>query len=289
MDTAYWTYLDERHPIYDRPEEADRWQFAPEGLETQEYDEPDEEEALEAPGGQPYPQGEALSMDVAGLPSLEWRQGPSGNTILNFRLRSQHARAMDLDPIVDAAREMWRDFRRHSRGPYSLEELADMGHPYGYGERGSTPSWGRLSDPRKVPRYAETLEGRKSIGHPRGIRGSVPNMSVVNKQTEGPESFEQSWRWSYAQRGDGLTLSFWNERKSETGAPIAWFLAHGTIHMQAHGPWETVPRKHWPSIVNAWRQAARKAAQRTALDEGLFGAPEFDAMQRAASVRRGLV
>ena len=273
MDTAYWTYLDDRHPMYDRPSDARRWEFAQRGLRPAEYDVPDGDPPAYTRSGAPYPQGEDLSMGFDTLPSLRWRQGPGGNTILTFSLRSAHIADMDLSAVVEAARSMWLDFKAHSRGPYSRHDLRALNHPYGYGTPDEPPTWEKLTRPRKVPRYGETLLGRRSIGHVKGIRGSVPTMSVVNRTTG---EFEGAWRWSYAVRGDGLTLTFWNERRSERGAPIAWFLAHGTVKMQAHGPWEVVPRAHWGAIVGAWSAAARVASQERALAEGLYGADDFD-------------
>jgi len=284
VDTAYWTYLDDRHPVYDRPSDVTSWAFAPEGLTPAEYDA--EEGAVETDGGQPFPQTEPLSMGFERLPSLEWRQGPSGNTILTLRLSSEWTGKMDLREMVEFARAMHEQFQAHSHGPYSLTMLADMGHPYGYGLPGELPSWGKLARPRKVPRYADTLAGRRSIGHVRGVRGSVGTMSVVNEQTS---DFSRAWRWSYSVGANGVTFSWWNERKSARGAPVAWFLAHGTVKMQAHGPWEVVPRRFWPALVNAWRQSAARAAQEHRLHEGLYGSGDFGAMMRAASARRSLV
>jgi len=74
----------------------------------------------------------------------------------------------------------------------------------------------------------------------------------------------------------GVVLTFWNERKSERGAPVAWFLAHGSVKMQAHGPWETVPRWFWPRLVTAWRAEARRASMRQRALEGQFGTAGVD-------------
>ncbi|MEA3400818.1 MAG: hypothetical protein U9R79_06165 [Armatimonadota bacterium] len=269
MDLAHWRYIEATHPVYDRPVDVERWEFATAGLEPDEYQVPEEEEAEELPTGQPYPQQEPLHMDVEGMPSLDWYQkDASGNTILTMRLNSPWVGRMDLRELVAQARAMFEAFKRLSRGPLSYDDLEALRHPYGYGIPGEPFSWERLTRPRKVPRYRVTLLGRRSLGHIRGMRGSVPTMSVVNIHTG---EFERAWRWTYSMRGDGLTLTFWNQRKSERGAPVAWFLAHATYKMQAHGPWEVVPRRYWPRIVAAWRTAAQRAALEAKTRAGLYG------------------
>ncbi len=272
MDVTYWRFLDETHPLYDRPADATRWEFATRGLVPEPYRTPSDTETVQLPSGQPYPQEEPLHMAVTGLPALDWYQNASGHTVLTMRLHSEFVADMDLSAVVTAARAMFEDFKRLSEGPLTYTDLRKLNHPYGYGAPDEPSSWAKLRRPRKVPRYAVVeRRGRVSVGHIRGIRGSVPTLAVVNRQTG---EFYRSWRWTYSVRGDGLTLTFWNERRSERGAPVAWFLAHGTRYMQAHGPWEVVPRRHWPLIVNAWRRAAREAAQRRRLAEGLYGREE---------------
>ncbi|MGD9497964.1 MAG: hypothetical protein AB7Y46_16795 [Armatimonadota bacterium] len=265
MDLTMWYYADESHPVYSRPRDADRWAFVLPGMQAAPYEEA--EEGVELDTGHVYPTGEPLQLTMPAMPALEWHQTAAGNTVLTMRLHSDWAAEIEMADVLEAARAMWEDFRRHSRGPLTYQDLADLGHPYGYGTPRQALTWEKLGRPRKVPRY---YAGR-SLGHPRGIRGSVPTMSVVNYHTG---EFEAAWRWSYSWRGDGLTLVFWNERKSEAGAPVAWFLAHGTVWMQAHGPWEVVPRRHWSPIVNAWRQAAQRAALRARARVGQFGTEE---------------
>jgi len=278
VDLSYWHYLEQAHPVYDRPPEAERWEFATPGLTPAPYEVPPEEEApVTLDTGQPYPQRELLQMHFEVSPSLEWHQSAAGNTVLTMHLSSDLMGDMDLGDVVQAARAMFDDFKAHSRGPLTRYDLRDLGHPYGYGAPDEPPTWEKLGRPREVPRFPQVLrEGqlrRVSLGHVRGMRGSVPTMSVVNRDTR---EFERSWRWTYSVRGDGLTLVFWNERKSERGSPISWFLAHGTIWMQAHGPWEVVPTAHWPQIVNAWRTAAQRAALGQRRDAGTYGAEEME-------------
>jgi len=269
MDLQYWRFMERTHPVYERPPEAEAWEFARPlpvrggwALHADPYREAEEEEAaglIEEP----------LHMSIEGMPALDWYQNAAGHTVLTLRLFSAYAEDMDLTEIVAAARAMFDDFKAHSRGPLDRADLARLGHPYGYGEPGA-PTWARLQTPRKVPRYAVsgTQMRRVSLGHVRGIRGSVPTMSVVNRDTG---EFERDWRWTYTVSGVGITLTFWNERLSGAGAPVAWFLLHGTIWMQAHGPWSVVPVRHWPALVQAWRAAALRAALARRRDEGVYG------------------
>jgi hypothetical protein len=254
VDLTHWRFLDSSHPAYDRPPDADNWAFALPRMTPDDYD-TDEDGTVSEP----------LHMDLDAIPSADWYQRDgSGNTVLTLRLNSRHAAGMDMQEVVGIARDMMEGFRAHSQGPLGYDALAELGHPYGYAAPNQRKTWADLGVPRKVPRY---YNGR-SLGHIRGLRGSVPTMSVVNRHTG---DFLRGWRWTYSRRSDGVTLTFWNERKSATGAPIAWFLAHGTRTMQAHGPWEVVPRRFWPSIVQAWRRAAQLAALHERTQAGVYG------------------
>jgi len=267
VDLALWQFAERTHPVYERPAEATRWPFArpvpyaaTEGVEPAEYEEG--EEGLVS---------EPLQMSLEAVPSADWYQkDASGNTVLTLRLHSGYAPQMDLDPIRQMAGQMYDMFRALSRGPLSYRDLRLMGHPYGYGQPEEELTWRKLGEPRKVS--WRTPEG-ESWRHIAGIRGSVATMAVVHRHTG---QFEAAWRHSLMATPDGVVLTFWNERKSERGAPVAFFLAHGTVKMQAHGPWETVPRWFWPRLVNAWRAEARRASMRQRALEGQFGTAGVD-------------
>jgi len=288
VDLQYWRYMEETHPVYDRPPDVEAWPFA-QPLPVRGGHEllPDpyrEAEEAEAAGLIDEP----LHMSIEGLPRLDWYQNAAGHTVLTLRLFSAYAEDMDVSEVVAAARTMFEDFKLHSRGPLTRADLRDLEHPYGYGTPDEPQSWARLQAPRKVPRYpvVKRREGlrRVSLGHVRGIRGSVATMAVVNRDTG---KFERDWRWTYTVSGAGVTLTFWNERVSETGAPVAWFLAHGTIWMQtAPGRWcrrgtglrwcrrggRRRCARRWPADVTRvsteWRQFNEQTTVDAGRDEG---------------------
>lgn len=259
MNLQHWTYT-QGHPVYQRPPEATRWAFGMPGLRPRAY-------TPYRPPGASMPERitEPLRMDVEGHPSVDLHQTAAGHTVQTIRLRSKYVRDMDLAEIRRLARQMFESYKRLSRGPYSYRDLRMMGHPYGYAHS-RTPqgyvkaTWTGLSRPRKQPGF----KGQYRTGP----RGFVANRAVVNYHTG---KFERAWRWSMMVTADGLILNFWNERKSDTGAPISWFIAHGTIYMQAHGPWPYVLDQMLPAIQAEWHKQAVTASRARDLDEGMFG------------------
>jgi len=205
-------------------------------------------------------------MDVVGHPSVDMHLSASGNTVQTIRLRSKYIKDMDLSGMKRLAQQMFNAYKRLSRGPYSSGDLRDMGHPYGYGHPRSRSTghvkatWTTLRNPRQMPGFV----GKHRVG----ARGFVQNRAVVNSQSG---AFERAWRWNMVPSADGLILNFWNERKSDRGAPISWFLAHGTVKMQAHGPWPYVLDQMLPLFQAEWHQQAVGASRARDLDEATFG------------------
>ena len=273
MRLQEWEFI-QSHPVYQRPPEDSRWAFGLPGLRPRAY-------VPHRPPGAAMPETltEPLRMDVVGHPSVDLHLTAAGNTVQTIRLHSKHAGGMDLSRIGQLARQMWEAYKRLSRGPYTQRDLRMMGHPYGY-EHNRTAAgyvqaaWSTLRNPRKIPGFVGAYRT--------GPRGFVGNRAVVNSQTG---EFERAWRWNMVPSGDGLLLNFWNERKSETGAPISWFLAHGTIFMQAHGPWQEVLDQMLPLIQAEWHKQAVDAARASDLDESQFGSDvlEAEAAREAAS------
>jgi hypothetical protein len=200
---------------------------------------------------------------MEGYPSVDIHMSASGNVTQTVRLHSEYARDIDLATVRHLAAQWYAALRRLSEGPLTRRDLRRMGHPYGYGD---TPvvSWGRLRNPRAIPGY----QGRYRAGS----RGMVTNRAVINSPTG---RFRDAWRMSVTIQDGGAQLNFWNEARSDRGANYPWFLAHGTVKMQAHGPWEEVARQLLPEVHSAWRAGASQAArERRALvsqmgDEGV--------------------
>ncbi len=250
MRVEEWLFLERTHPVYERPPEAERWPVPLPGLEAAEYRE-------EAVAGEEQPVVvEPLRMEMVGYRSVTIYRTPGGQTIQKVVLRSRYARFMDLSEIERIAREWFARLMQMSLGPYTLKELRRMGHPYGYGPRGSRPSWHRLLQPRCIPRM-----GRAA--YIAGWRGRVPDRSIINIQTG---NLFRSWYYRILPWHGGVTI-IWGNR-----AEYAWYLVHGTAKMQAHGPWETVARRLLPRLHAAWRRAAQAAWRRLRAQEAQFSA-----------------
>jgi len=255
MRLQEWQFLEE-HPIYEREWQETRWPAALPGMRPRAY-------LPYVPPGRTMPMAgvrEPLLMEMVGHPSVDIHQAASGNTVQTVHLQSIYAPYIRLDRMRDFARRWVEALRRLSRGPYSQKDLREMGHPYGFGVPGSKASWVRLGTPRVIPSFP--------VGTRRGARAAVPNRAVINLQSG---DFESHWRWSVLRWGEGITLNFWNEAKSKEGAPYPWFLSHGTVKMQAHGPWPYVAEELLPQVQNDWRQGAAEAARALAAAEGQFG------------------
>ena len=272
VDVRVWEFAEETHPVYERPLGEERWPVAYRGWTPTPYE--------EVPGAskglweQPFPQQEPerMTFDLSG--AVDLYVTAQDNVVIRMRLNSRYVTSMDLSEIRALGTQMYEAFRALSRGPLSLQELRRLGHPYGYDVPRGGSRWEALRNPREVP-WRSPFTGQ-SLRHVRGMRGSVGTLDVVNLQTG---QFERAWRWNMIATGGSVTLSFWNERKSRTGAPVAWFLAHGTIYMQAHGPWTVVPERFWPLLVRAWRAEALRASLRRSAYLQQFGTSEEPNLQ----------
>ena len=208
MRLEEWEYYAD-HPVYERPWRDTRWVAPLESMRPRAY-------LPYVPPGRNMPtEGthEPLLMEMIGHPSVTVQQTSEGNTVQTVHLYSRYAPYIRLDQIRNMARRWRQALQRLSHGPYTLGELRDMGHPYGYGTT-TKISWQRLGTPRKIPSFG--------IGTRRGARAAVPNRAVINLQNG---KLERSWRFSVMTWSGGVTMNFWNEAKSERGsAPYPWFL-----------------------------------------------------------------
>jgi len=178
---------------------------------------------------------------VSGLPSVKLSPRESGRldsgvkVTMALRLKNALAKGewgqineRDLQPVQRVLDFMVKDAIALSQGPYSLRQLAAMGHPYG---RDS-------GTPRKVP----------NLSHVKKIKGTVPSLSVINKQSG---NLLRLWSSRLVMTEDGVDALL------ENSAPYAFYLAAGTRNMQAHGPFTTVAARHRSALLSAWMQVAR--------------------------------
>ena len=148
----------------------------------------------------------------------------------------------DTQGLQRLANEMIEQMRRQSEGTLSLKQLRKMGHPYGRNARGLQR--GKI----------------RGIGNVRGVRGSVPNLAVVNKQSG---AFARSWESSVDVDESGVTVRLINT------TPYASALALGTRKMVAHGPFSSVVTRYTSRINSEWQKAVRGAYNRKAIENDL--------------------
>jgi hypothetical protein len=195
---------------------------------------------------------------VVGQPNFQmYQKEDTKATVMTLRRETESMDLItsnDLEPLRAITRQMYQQMKSMSNGPYSQRDLDRMGNPYGFDvirdEKGVILEKKR----RKVPRN----KYGQSIGHPKGIRGSVPTLSVVNRQSG---KFEESWRWSLLFDRGGISINLWNTN------PVAWYLCAGTTRMQAHGPFNTVPVKFMDVINNEFAKLVSQAYHRKAMEE----------------------
>ncbi len=226
---------------------------------------------LQLPSQLPSPTRSDLSsdlrLDVIGAPSLNIIQDArTGDLLIEWERQTQYMASMhaeDWDGMRLVGQRILNRILDMSNGPYQTRDLRQMNHPYGFDALPAVGGKGGQPVKRAVPRF---FEG-KSIGSVKGVRGSVPTMAVVNRQSG---TMNDSWQMEFVTRGDKLVLQLRNTAKSRSGFSYPFALASGTRKMQAHGPFATAPLMFASQLNAAWAQAVRRArtrAQQSALSE----------------------
>jgi hypothetical protein len=245
---AFWAFARMGHEVYTRPADVDRWEFGRKGSIMSPYIQDVDEE-----GQRQYPATEFLYTEMAGTPSVRtYQTADTHNTVQSVNLHSKFAALLDLDPIRALATRWFELLKSMSMGPLTTGDLRRLNHPYGYGAGTTLRGWERLKHPNKVP-----TQPKRQF---KGVRGSVANLDIVNYNTG---KFYRGWRMGVLPNAGGVTLNFWNEAKAaKSGAPYPWFLFHGSIYSQAHGPWNRVARELLPAVMRVWRQVTFQAYRR---------------------------
>ena len=248
FDVRQWTYLDETHPANDRPPEIEAWPYPSPGFQPAKYGEDEAGYATED-----------LQMASIGHPSQTLYQNSAEETIDEFRLNSQATSNADLSAIERDADQMLQVARAASMGPYSRKDLHQMGHPYGWGYPSELVSWGKLTRPRAIPAM-----GRHA--NLKGTRGRVANRDMLNFDPDvGATHLKDQWFIEVIPDREGVTIRLGNR------APYAWFLSHGTVKMQAHGPWSMITDRFLSQLQSDWRQVSRAAWRQRRTDAAMFG------------------
>lgn len=191
---------------------------------------------------------------VMGHPSMRIFQDGNGWTVVTLRRNIARMDALtesDVQFIRQFGDRVLAQLKAMSRGPLTKRELRRLGHPYGFNR--SNLNGRQIQSARVVPRYGNG----KSLNHVQGVRGSVPTLSVINKQSG---ELEKAWHWDWTRDENGFEIRFWNEK------PYAWMLANGSKRMQAHGPFSYAPlqflRQFDSQIQSAiWRVRRRQVAE----------------------------
>lgn len=187
-------------------------------------------------------------LDVANAQSVKVRKLPNGGVAIEVRRNIRFPGLID-DHDADGLRRLAADFvdqmKGYSRGPLNARELRRRGHPYG---RGLQPSGAKRG----------TIRG---IGRVKGMRGSVPDLSIIN--TNGGE-FERAWESSVEVDATGATLTITNS------TPYAFYLAAGTGKMKAHGPFTQVPIRNLARINSEWQKIVRAVYSRKRMEADMM-------------------
>lgn len=257
-----WTFARMGHEVYTRPDDVEQWEFGRPQTQMLPY-----EQEVDEDGQRQYPASERLWTTMEGQPSVRVYQTPdTENTVQSVTLKSGLAALVDLSQIRALAAQWYGLLRAMSMGSLTTGDLREMGHPYGYGAGTALKGWARLRHPNKVPTQPKR--------HFKGVRGSVGNLDIVNLQSG---RFLRGWRYSVLPHGQGVTLNFWNEAKSPPrkgdpgGKPYPWFLSHGTVRAQAHGPWNRVATELMPALLSTWRRITHQAYREAVAREQAAG------------------
>lgn len=173
-------------------------------------------------------------IEISSMPSATISKRPGGGTNVTLHLKTRYADSLgDLKHLHAVAKQVVRRMEAQSHGPLKTRQQRALGHPYGRDKGGVG---------RKLPR---TTSGRR-IGHVAGIRGSVPDLSVINQQST--NGLATKWGYEIIRTSAGVDLVFFNE------ADYSFWLAAGTRTMQAHGPWSYVLIVFRSQIRSAWQK-----------------------------------
>lgn len=168
-------------------------------------------------------------------------EGGGASTVITFTSRWVH-RLKDSDLL--RMREIMGFCKSFailfSHGPLTLKMLKAMGHPYGFN--------GTLRNP--VPRQLPKSAQRHVKGS--GIRGSVPNLTIVNIQTG---DFEAAWASEVYIKDDSIVCKLSNSME------YAWYLAGGTTIMQAHGPFSVAVVRYMSELTLEKNRLIKKASR----------------------------
>lgn len=188
-----------------------------------------------------------LTASMSNAPSMKISalDGGRGGVEVVIRRNARFAGIVDKGDVRGMQRladEMIEQMKNQSQGTLSLKQLRKMGHPYG--------------------RNASGLQRGKirGVGNVRGVRGSVPNLTVVNKQSG---AFAGAWKSSVDVDESGVTVRLINT------TPYAAALALGTRRMVAHGPFSSVVMRYTSRINSEWQKAVRGAYNRKSVEMDL--------------------
>lgn len=187
--------------------------------------------------------------DVAHQPSLKVLRRPDGSAESVLRRNSKYAEHLHQDDLTEVMRVLDRIVNRarvSSYGPLSLGALRSMGHPYGRNANGLMR--GHLGS---------------RIGKLQGVKGSVPSLSVINRQSG---RLASSWHGEIALVQGGIEMRLVNNSIKSA------YVALGTIKMQAHGPWTSAFNANLSDLDSAWRHAVTKAKNRHLTEMAMMAA-----------------
>ncbi len=183
-------------------------------------------------------------LEVAGQPSLRiFLENGTNDTVIELRRRSNYTDHMtDFSGLMHGQESALEMLRAMSQGPYTERDLIRLNRPYATKNLAS----------RKLP----SQFGGKRLNAVKGIRGAVPNLTIVNKQSG---HFAESWESGFRIENGEVILTWRNTAKTERGFPYAFALAAGTTKMRAHGPFTYAVIRHMAQMDTAWRRESARA------------------------------
>lgn len=173
---------------------------------------------------------------VLGVPSMTLTRLRDGGAATVVRRRSQYAKYISPENLAAMQALMERIVAyavSMSKGPLKDAALAALGNPYGRSY------------------YNPSGKRRGGLGRLQGRQAGVSNMAVVNEQTG---KFAGSWQGDVSLQGDEVVFMLANV------VEYAWWLAHGTTLMKAHGPFTTAMLKFLQELNLLFLKATKEAA-----------------------------